>query len=159
MRSSRSLSGARIAIRPLPQRVSRRRWSVTWTSSTPCRGISCAPRALRRSPASAYLPKPRRRAVPRAVRRGTEGFGPRSLSRRLAQLLPGFPDVAVCVAFSGGADSTALLAALAQLERPPLKVRALHVDHRLHPHSVRWVAHCRRGAPPPGAPPPGAAPE
>src|SRR2546430_924730 len=87
MRSSRSLSGARIAIRPLPQRVSRRRWSVTWTSSTPCRGISCAPRALRRSPASAYLPKPRRRAVPRAVRRGTEGFGPRSLSRRLAQLL------------------------------------------------------------------------
>jgi tRNA(Ile)-lysidine synthase len=84
--------------------------------------------------------------VPRAVRRGTSRFGPRSLSRRLAQLLPGFPDLAVCVAFSGGADSTALLAALAQLKRPPLKLRALHVDHRLHPHSRRWAAHCRRVA-------------
>jgi len=84
--------------------------------------------------------------VPRARLRGTEGFGPRSLSRRLAQLLPGFPDLAVCVAFSGGADSTALLAALAQLKRPPLKLRALHVDHRLHPHSSGWAAHCRRVA-------------
>jgi len=92
------------------------------------------------------MPKPRRKAAPRAVRRGTPGFGPRSLSRRLAQLLPGFPDVAVCVAFSGGADSTALLAALAQLRRPPLKLRALHVDHRLHPHSSSWAAHCRRVA-------------
>jgi len=80
------------------------------------------------------------------VRRGTQRFGLRSLSRRLAQLLPDFPDVAVCVAFSGGADSTALLAALAQLRRPPLKVRALHVDHRLHPHSANWAAHCRRVA-------------
>src|SRR5712671_127162 len=146
MRSSRSLSGVRIVIRPPAPRASRLRWSVIWTSSTPCRAISCARSAPPRSPASACLPKPRRKAVPRAARRGTEGFGPRSLSRRLAQLLPGFPDVAVCVAFSGGADSTALLAALAQLERPPLKLRALHVDHRLHPHSVRWVAHCRRVA-------------
>ena len=84
--------------------------------------------------------------MPRARLRGTLGFGPRALSRRLAQLLPGFPDLAVCVAFSGGADSTALLAALAQLKRPPLKLRALHVDHRLHPHSSRWAAHCRRVA-------------
>ncbi|HEY0768293.1 MAG TPA: tRNA lysidine(34) synthetase TilS [Steroidobacteraceae bacterium] len=82
--------------------------------------------------------------MPRALRRGTPGFGPRSLSRRLAQLLPGFPEVAVCVEFSGGADSTALLAALARLKRPPLKLRALHVDHRLHPHSSSWSAHCRR---------------
>ena len=84
--------------------------------------------------------------MPRARLRGTQSFGPRSLSRRLAQLLPGFPDVTVCVAFSGGADSTALLAALAQLQRPPLEVRALHVDHRLHPQSASWAAHCRRVA-------------
>jgi tRNA(Ile)-lysidine synthase len=84
--------------------------------------------------------------LPHARLRGTQSFGPRSLSRRLAQLLPGFPDVTVCVAFSGGADSTALLAALAQLRRPPLKVRALHVDHRLHPQSASWAAHCRRVA-------------
>jgi tRNA(Ile)-lysidine synthase len=84
--------------------------------------------------------------VSRARLRGTLGFGPRSLSRRLGELLPGFPDLAVCVAFSGGADSTALLAALAQLKRPPLRLRALHVDHRLHPHSSSWAAHCRRVA-------------
>src|SRR2546430_2342112 len=120
--------------------------STLFPYTTLFRSISCAPRALPRSPASACLPKPRRRAVPGARRPGTEGFGPRSLGRRLAQLLPGFPDVAVCVAFSGGADSPALLAALSQLARGPLKVRALHVDHRLHPHSVRWAAHCRRVA-------------
>src|SRR5467141_1483646 len=146
MRSSRSLSGVRVVIHTPAPRASRLRWSVIWTSSTPYRAISCARSALPRSPASACLPKPRRKAVPRAVRRGTEGFGPRSLSRRLGELLPGFPDLAVCVAFSGGADSTALLAALAQLKRPPLKLRALHVDHRLHPHSSRLAAHCRRVA-------------
>jgi tRNA(Ile)-lysidine synthase len=84
--------------------------------------------------------------VARAARRGPYPFGPRWLQERLGQLLPRFPHVAVCVAFSGGADSTALLAALAKLPRPPLKLRALHVDHRLHPHSSRWSAHCRRVA-------------
>jgi tRNA(Ile)-lysidine synthase len=52
--------------------------------------------------------------------------------------------MAVCVAFSGGADSTALLAGLSQLPRPPRALRALHVDHRLQPQSRRWSAHCRR---------------
>jgi tRNA(Ile)-lysidine synthase len=82
----------------------------------------------------------------RAPRRAPASFGPRWLRQRLAQLLPDFPAVALCVAFSGGADSTALLAALAALPRPPLKLRALHIDHRLHPHSGRWSAHCRRVA-------------
>jgi tRNA(Ile)-lysidine synthase len=84
--------------------------------------------------------------VARAARRGASSFGPRWLERQLAQLLPPFPDVALCVAFSGGADSTALLAALAALRRAPLRVRALHVDHGLQPRSRSWSAHCRRVA-------------
>lgn len=48
----------------------------------------------------------------------------------------------IAVAFSGGLDSSVLLAALAKLElgRP---VRALHIDHGLHPDSDNWQAHCQ----------------
>jgi tRNA(Ile)-lysidine synthase len=80
----------------------------------------------------------------RARRGSPSSFGPQWLQRRLAELLPRFPDSALCVAFSGGCDSTALLAALGQLPRPPRSLRALHIDHRLQPHSRRWSAHCRR---------------
>jgi tRNA(Ile)-lysidine synthase len=83
--------------------------------------------------------------VARAVRRGPVSFGPRWLEAQLSQLLPHFPHVSLCVAFSGGRDSTALLAALAKL-RQLRHLRAVHIDHRLHPHSARWAAHCRRMA-------------
>jgi tRNA(Ile)-lysidine synthase len=73
-------------------------------------------------------------------------YGPRWLRARLATLIPGFPDVAVCVAFSGGTDSTALLAALALAPRSRLRLRAVHVHHGLHPDASRWSAHCRRVA-------------
>ena len=48
------------------------------------------------------------------------------------------------VAFSGGLDSTVLLASLARLavdnELPDLL--AVHVDHGLHAHSAAWAEHC-----------------
>jgi tRNA(Ile)-lysidine synthase len=51
----------------------------------------------------------------------------------------------LCVAFSGGRDSTALLHALAQLpEAREHGLRALHVDHGLHHESSEWAAHCAR---------------
>ena len=54
---------------------------------------------------------------------------------------PGFP---LCVAFSGGGDSTALLHVLASLaEARQRGLRALHVDHGMSPHSGAWAEHCR----------------
>jgi tRNA(Ile)-lysidine synthase len=51
----------------------------------------------------------------------------------------------ITVAFSGGLDSTVLLAALARLELPA-PLRAAHVDHGLHPRSHEWSEHCARVA-------------
>lgn len=45
-----------------------------------------------------------------------------------------------CVALSGGLDSSVLFVALA--ESPlPAPLRALHVDHGLHPDAARWSSH------------------
>lgn len=78
-------------------------------------------------------------------------FNPDWLRERLTHLLPGFPDVSICVALSGGLDSTALLAALADACSDArlggtggLCLRALHVDHGLHPNAKRWSTHCRK---------------
>ena len=70
--------------------------------------------------------------------RKPEEFGARWLGRRLGELLPGFTERELCVAFSGGADSTALLAALRALRHQPRALRAVHVDHGLHPDSRSW---------------------
>lgn len=51
----------------------------------------------------------------------------------------------LCVAYSGGPDSTALLHALAQLPAARSRgLRAVHIDHGLHADSAAWSDHCRR---------------
>ncbi len=51
----------------------------------------------------------------------------------------------LAVAFSGGGDSTALLHALAGLAPARDRgLRAVHVNHRLHPDASRWVDRCER---------------
>jgi tRNA(Ile)-lysidine synthase len=66
------------------------------------------------------------------------------LFARLPRLLREFPDVSLCVALSGGLDSSALLAALATPRRVRPQLRAIHIDHGLHPNSRLWSADCRR---------------
>ncbi len=55
---------------------------------------------------------------------------------------PVMPDTpGLGVAFSGGLDSTVLLTALTRLELDT-PIRALHIDHGLHPDSGSWTQHC-----------------
>jgi len=62
-----------------------------------------------------------------------------TLDRALAALAPG----PVAVACSGGADSSALLHALATNAQARARgLRVLHVDHGLHADSARWAVHC-----------------
>jgi tRNA(Ile)-lysidine synthase len=75
-----------------------------------------------------------------------------SLPRLASQcdaLFGGLPAAAVppslCIALSGGLDSTVLLVALAQLQRAGslrARLRALHVDHGLHADSASWGTAC-----------------
>jgi tRNA(Ile)-lysidine synthase len=70
-------------------------------------------------------------------------FSPSALHQQLDRLaLP--PDAAICVAFSGGLDSTVLLHAMARLGR--YQLRAVHIDHGLHADSPSWRAHCAQQA-------------
>ncbi|MGB7903325.1 MAG: tRNA lysidine(34) synthetase TilS, partial [Steroidobacteraceae bacterium] len=52
----------------------------------------------------------------------------------------------LCIALSGGLDSTVLLVALAQLANAgslTARLRAIHVDHSLHADSAQWARACR----------------
>jgi len=73
-------------------------------------------------------------------------FTPTLLADSLRRLLP--PDAnKLCVAYSGGLDSTVLLVALSQLRASAgYELRALHVDHQLQAGSARWAQECRRRA-------------
>lgn len=71
---------------------------------------------------------------------------PEDLTKHLAHAIDLVPrDASFCVAYSGGADSTALLHALAHTAHARESgLRAVHVDHELHPDSARWAEHCAR---------------
>lgn len=66
-----------------------------------------------------------------------------SLPLHLEQALRAAPSGPLCVAFSGGGDSLALLHALAHLPAARARgLRALHVAHGLHPDSSAWATRC-----------------
>lgn len=64
-----------------------------------------------------------------------------TLTTHLQHALAAQPTGDLCVAYSGGPDSTALLHALAQLPAARARgLRALHIDHGLHADSAMWAA-------------------
>ncbi|MEQ1801759.1 MAG: tRNA lysidine(34) synthetase TilS [Gammaproteobacteria bacterium] len=64
-----------------------------------------------------------------------------AVRQAILQHLPG--DAALCVAFSGGRDSTVLLHALARLrDERRFLLRAVHVNHGLQPAAGDWASHC-----------------
>ncbi len=87
-----------------------------------------------------------RRAAPAGGASAAQGgFSSVALARRLAQLAGPLRGLSFCVAYSGGADSTALLAAAAALRgRYRLRLRAVHVNHRMQA-SARAMALAARG--------------
>lgn len=69
---------------------------------------------------------------------------PDDLVLLIADQLPKGASGELLVAFSGGLDSTVLLQALAKKAAP--RVRAVHINHGLHPHASDWQAHCAKVA-------------
>ena len=69
------------------------------------------------------------------------------LDEELSRALAAWPDGPLCVAFSGGVDSTALLHALAANRDARARgMRCVHVDHGLHAQSTAWAAQASRFA-------------
>src|SRR5438445_2204018 len=66
------------------------------------------------------------------------------LAKHLDAALAILPEGGLVVALSGGMDSSVLLHALAaSMHARARDLRALHVDHGLHPDSAHWAEHCR----------------
>lgn len=74
-------------------------------------------------------------------------FSPQALAGILEDALPSSVN-GLCVAFSGGVDSTVLLHALhaTREQHPQWSLRALHIDHQLQSNSSRWAEECARVA-------------
>jgi tRNA(Ile)-lysidine synthase len=74
------------------------------------------------------------------------GFSAATLHAALASLGTDPETARYCVAFSGGADSTALLQCMAELRErySGLELRAVHLNHHLQPDADLWVEHCAR---------------
>ncbi len=71
-----------------------------------------------------------------------------SASKQVAAAVDAFlrahPHGRLWVGFSGGRDSATLLHALAQHPQAKSRqLRAVHIDHQLHPQSARWAKHAR----------------
>ena len=63
-------------------------------------------------------------------------------SQRLQQLAPN--QTQFLIGFSGGLDSTALLALFAKLreKQPHFQLRAIHIHHGLSSNADAWATHC-----------------
>ncbi|HKC17877.1 MAG TPA: tRNA lysidine(34) synthetase TilS [Steroidobacteraceae bacterium] len=88
------------------------------------------------------------RAAPAAgAATNPKAFDPRWLALRLRQLAGPLAGARFCLAYSGGADSSALLAAMAALRgRHRLQLRAVHVDHRMQPSAAGMARAARARA-------------
>lgn len=74
-------------------------------------------------------------------------FDPAWLRKQLHSLIGPLRGRALCVAYSGGLDSCALLCALAALRtRQGFALRALHVNHQLQPRASAWAHQARANA-------------
>ncbi len=72
-------------------------------------------------------------------------FGSERLAALLSAIDSAWPAADLCVALSGGLDSTVLLHVMTELHRggSGRSLRALHVDHGLQPESAAWAEFCR----------------
>ena len=110
------------------------------------RGDRIANTAAHRSHAALLLSVPVS-AVMTTNRPGADFSGGAFSPRCLAEALARMPSMQCYrVAFSGGADSAALLHALCQLRDAlaPAEIRAVHVHHGLHADADTWESDCRR---------------
>lgn len=74
-------------------------------------------------------------------------FTPAWLGGQLRALAGPLRGAQLCIAYSGGLDSTVLLATLASLrKRAGFRLRAVHVDHGLHADSAHWAVRARSQA-------------